>query len=156
MSKILLVVVLFFTGCAYKAPYTTSKPYFIVIKNSQIAVADTGFIKKNESTINLQLFSASTPILDLHVGQMVCINRTCVSKKRFNVEFFGYTHYESFVDEIFRLKPIYDKKNLKKIESGFEQKIETENFDITYRVEGKNLYFRDRKNRVLVRLKELR
>ncbi len=114
MHKLFLVILLFFTGCAYKTPYTSSKPYYIVIKNSQIAVADTGFIKRDENRFNLQLFSASTPVFDLHVDDDVCLDYTCLSKTAFNREFFSDGHYENFIDELFNLRPIYSSKNLKK------------------------------------------
>ena len=156
MYKLLLVIVIFLTGCAYKEPYQSSKPYYVVIKNSQMAVADTGFLKKDGPRLNLQLFSASTPILDLHVESDVCLDYACLSKKSFNTKFFGYAHYESFIDDLFNLKPIYSKKNLKNLDNGFEQKIKTDGYDITYRVDNGNLYFKDRKNRVLIKLKELK
>ena len=156
MYKILLVIILFLTGCSYKEPFLSSKPYYIVIKNSQIAVADTGFIKKDENRINLQLFSASTPIFDLHVKDDVCLDYVCMSKRSFNREFFGFSHYESFINELFNFKPIYDDKNLKKTELGFEQEIKTDEFNIVYKVDGENLYFKDKKNSVLIKLKELK
>jgi hypothetical protein len=156
VHKIFLVAILFFTGCAYKTPYTSSKPYYIVIKNSQIAVADTGFIKRDESRFNLQLFSASTPIFDLHVDDDVCLDYACLSKKSFNVEFFGVSHYDSFIDELFNFQPIYSKKNLKKSEVGFEQKLKSKSYDITYKIENGNLYFKDTKNSVLIKIKELK
>ena len=156
MHKVFLVLLLFFTGCAYKTPYASSKPYYIVIKNSQIAVADTGFIKRDDSRFNLQLFSASTPIFDLHVENNVCLDYVCLSKRSFNVEFFGVSHYESFINELFNFQPIYSKKNLKKTKSGFEQKLKSKSYDITYKIENGNLYFRDKKNRILIKLKELK
>ena len=79
-----------------------------------------------------------------------------MSKRSFNKEFFGISHYESFIDELFNLKPIYDEKNLKKFEVGFEQKLKSKSYDITYRVENGNLYYKDSKNRVLIKLKELK
>ena len=156
MYRFFLILLLFFTGCAYKRPYVSSKPYYMVVKNSQIAVADTGFIKRDGSRFNLQLFSASTPILDLHVDNDVCLDYTCMSKRDFNAKFFGISHYEDFLDELFNFQPVYNRKNLKKSKSGFEQKIKTAEFDIIYRVENGNLYFKDRKNRVLIKLKELK
>ena len=157
MYKIILFfVTIFLIGCSQKVPFNSSIPYYVVMKNAQIAVADTGFIKKDENRLNLQLFSASTPIFDLHVRDDICIEHTCVSKKRFNLEFFGVSHYDDFLEDLLNLKSIYSKKNLKKIENGFEQKIKTTNFDITYRVKNGNLYFKDRKNRILIKLKELK
>ena len=155
VHKILLIAILLFSGCAYKTPYTSSKPYYIVIKNSQISVADTGFIKRDDSRLNLQLFSAGTVLLDLHVEESVCLSYTCMSKESFNKEFFGIRHYKEFIDELFSFKPIFSKKNLKKLDNGFEQKIVTNSYDITYRVENGNLYFKDRTNKVLIKLKEL-
>ena len=156
MYKIFLVTLLFFTGCAYKIPYTSSKPYYIVIKNSQMAVAATGFIKKDDTRLNLQLFSAGTALLDLNIEENVCSRYVCMSKENFNKEFFGIRHYEEFIDELFKLKPIYSERNLEKLKNGFEQKIVTSSYDITYRVEDENLYFKDKKNSVLIKLKELK
>jgi len=155
MYKLFVVLLLFFTGCSYKVPYENSKSYYIVIKNSKIALADTGFIKKDDGRLNLQLFTAGTPVFDLHVKSDVCLDYVCLKKESFNREFFGFRHYESFIDELFNLQPIYGKKNLKKTASGFEQKIKTENYDIAYIVNKKNLYFKDKKNKILIKFKEL-
>ncbi len=156
MYKFFLVALIFFTACSYRVPYTSSIPYYIVIKNSQIAVADTGFIKKDDTRLNIQLFSASAPIFDLHVEENVCLGYSCMSKESFNKKFFRVKHYKEFIDELFNLKPIYDKKNLKKLNNGFEQHIVTDSYDITYKIQNRNLYFKDRKNRVLIKLKELK
>lgn len=156
MYKALLLIGLFFVGCAYKIPYASSTPYYVVIKNSSIAMADTGFIKRDKSRFNLQLFSASTPIFDLHVDDDVCLDYICLTQENFNKKFFGVKHYKGFVDELFNFKSIYNKKNLKKIQNGFEQKFKTDSYDITYRVENGNLYFKDTKNRILIKLKELK
>jgi len=157
MHKILLVfVIIFLVGCSQKLPFNSSTPYYIVMKNNQIAVADTGFIKKDENRLNLQLFSASTPVFDLYVEDNICVEHTCVSKTRFNREFFGTSHYDDFLVDMLNLRPIYDKKNFKKTQNGFEQKIKTENFDITYKVDNGNLYFKDRQNKILIKLRELK
>ena len=156
MYKFFLLIGLFFIGCAYKIHYTSSTPYYVVIKNSSISMADTGFIKRDKSRFNLQLFSASTPIFNLHVDDDVCLDYVCLSQQNFNKKFFGINHYKGFIDELFNFKPIYGKKNLKKNKNSFEQKLKTDSYDITYRVEEGRLYFRDSKNRVLIKLKELK
>ena len=158
MNKCLYLIFLLFlfVGCSQKTPYASSKAYFVVIKNSKIALADTGFIKKDNERLNLQLFSASAPIFDLHVKEDVCIDYMCLARESFNNEFFGFSHYKTFVDELFNMQPIYKQKNIEKTKDGFKQQIKTENYDITYRVQNNNLYFKDRKNRVLIKLKELK
>lgn len=150
------LIAMLFLGCAQKIPYSSSNSYFIVIKNSKIALADTGFIKKDKDRLNLQLFSASTPIFDLHVKDDVCIDMVCLKKESFNHEFFGFKHYEHFVDELFNMEPIYNQTNMIKNKNGFEQNIKTSDYDITYRVDNGNLYFKDRKNKILIKLKELK
>jgi len=152
----LIFTLFLFVGCSYKTPYASSQAYFAVIKNSKIALADTGFIKKDDNRLNLQLFSASSPIFDLHVKDDVCIGYTCLSRESFNSKFFGYKHYEDFVEELFNMQPIYNEQNLVSTKDGFEQNIKTENYDIVYKIENQNLYFKDKKNKVLIKLKELK
>ena len=156
MLKYLLVLLFIFTGCSVKMPYTSSQSYFVVIKNSQLALADTGFIRKRDGDLNLQLFSASTPVFDLHVKDSICVDLLCLDRESFNQKFFGYGHYNTFVDELFNMQPIYNQTNIVKNAAGFEQKIKTQNYDIIYRVANGNLYFKDKQNRILIKIKELK
>lgn len=152
----LVIISLVFVSCSQKIPYASSKAYFVVIKNAKIALADTGFIKKDNERFNLQLFSASTPIFDLHVKDNVCIGFTCLDKKSFNKEFFGFEHYENLIQELFDMQPIYNKTNIVRFEGGFEQDIISDDYDISYKVDNGNLYFKDSKNKILIKLKELK
>jgi hypothetical protein len=146
---------LLFLGCAPKISYESSQAYYIMIKNSKIAIADTGFIKKNANTINLQVFSASAPLLELTISENICIGSWCQDWESFNEEFFGTSHYKTFINKLLDFQPIYNKKNMIKIANGFSQKIKTDKYDIEYRVKNDTLYFKDSKNRVLIKLKKL-
>lgn len=143
-------------GCSFKNPYMSSKSYHVVIKNKQIALSDTGFIKKDSKRFNLQLFSAGTPVLDLLIKDDVCLDYVCVSKEKFNSDFFGYSHYKTFVDDLFNFKPIYNGKSLKKLKNGFNQSLKTKHYDVFYEIKEDSLYFKDKQNRVLIKLKEIR
>jgi len=145
-----------FIGCSQKEVYTSSDAYFVVIKNSKIAIGDTGFIKNNKDSLNLQVFSVASVIFELVLKDDVCVNSLCLNKTSFNEEFFGTKHYENFVDELFHFKPIYNEKNIQKTKNGFTQYIKTKDFDISYKVEGKTLYFKDRKNKILIKLRKLK
>lgn len=151
-----LLLLLLFTGCSFKSPYVSSKAYHVVIKNSTLALSDTGFIKRDNKRFNLQLFSAGTPVLDLVVKEDVCMDYICLGKEEFNKRFFGFRHYKNFVNDLFEFKPLYSKKNLKETKTGFSQNLTAVNYDIFYKVEEGNLYFKDKKNRVLIKLKELK
>lgn len=157
MFKYLLIffISFIFIGCAVKTPYASSKAYHVVIKNLKFAVSDTGFLKKDDKRLNLQLFSASTPILDILIKEDICLNFLCMEKEAFNYEFFGTKHYETFIEELFNLQPIYKQINMQSKENGFEQRIKTNFYDITYKVQGNNLYFKDTKNNILIKFKEL-
>jgi len=149
------IIIFIFIGCAPKIQYTSSQAFFIVIKNSKIAIADVGFIKKNKDNLNLQIFSASTPIFELIVSDDICIDSLCMDKKSFNAEFFEKVHYETFITELLNFQPIYDEKNIIKTDKGFSQNIKTESFDIKYKVENETLYFKDKKNKILIKLRKL-
>jgi hypothetical protein len=150
-----VLLALLFFGCAQKTVYNSSQAYYIVIKNPKMSIADTGFIKKNEDALNVQVFSASTPLLELEVSQNICINSLCLKAKRFNKEFFGTSHYETFINELLSFNPIYEEKNIIKEANGFSQTIKTENYEITYRVKNDTLYFKDSHNNILIKLRKL-
>jgi hypothetical protein len=127
-----------------------------VIKTNQIAIADMGFLKESKGYKNLQIFTAGKAILSVELSNyFTCVNGTCTTKKDFNKRFFGVGHYKNIMDDILSGKPIYNRKNLKSNSKGFMQIIENKNFDITYRVDFKNIYFKDRLNGVLIKLERI-
>lgn len=151
----IILATLLLAGCAQKMHYDRAQAYFIVIKNPKIALADTGFIKKNNREFNLQIFALGTPIYDLHVGEQICESGLCVSGERFNLEFFGAPHYASLLADILDAKPIYAGQNLVQTKEGFMQKITTESYDIDYRVDAKTLSFRDSVQNTRIKLRKL-
>lgn len=156
MIRLCLFIVVFFSACSLKEAALSSFPYHIVIKNSQIALNDTGFLLVKNHTKELQVFSAGTPILDLHVeDKKICLNTTCTNKTYFNQKFFGVRHYENILNEMLSFQPIYEGKNLKKLQNGFEQTFHAQNYDIFYKVENGRLYFKDKKNRILIKFDKL-
>lgn len=154
--RIVLVLGLLLSGCSLKTPVISSKPYRVLIKNKNIALNDTGFLNFKAKEKNIQVFSAGNVILNLHVeNKKVCLDSSCMKKNYFNQKFFGFKHYPSFIDDLLLFKPIYNGKNLRKLQNGFEQRLVGENYDIFYRVEDNKLYFKDKKNKVLMKLNEL-
>lgn len=152
---VVLVLGFVFFGCSVKVNYTQSGAYAFVIKNSKIAIADTGFIKHSAKQINLQIYKASESILELDIRENACINGVCLQKEEFNRRFFSFRHYPELMEDILRKEPLYEGKNLVKTKSGFEQTIKTDDFDILYEVTEETSYFKDRKNGVLLKLKSL-
>lgn len=152
----LICTLLIFLGCSQKIQIQSSLAAVIVIKNSQIALADTGFVNYAQDAIELQIYKASTVVFELLVRDDVCLDGYCMKKSAFNRRFFGYKHYENFLDDILHSKQIYDGKGLKKISNGFEQKLLSEDYDLHYRVQAGQIYLKDKKNAVLLKLRPIK
>lgn len=151
-----LLMLLFLSGCATKQEITSSETYVITIKNKQIALSDTGFINQGKDYTNVQIFSAGSVLFNLEImGNNICLDGRCLDKLAFNQQFFQEEHYAGLMQEIIAKQPIYEKKNLKQTSNGFEQELELSNSHLVYKVEGSNLTFRDTKNGIVLRLKQL-
>lgn len=151
----LFVFVLFLTACAIKYDINYSAPYKIVIKTKDIAISDGGFLKKADNYKSIQIFSVGKLVLHVELKDNACINGYCTNRLNFNDRFFGYTYYANLLDDILDKKEIYGGTDRVKIKDGFEQNIKTKNYDITYRVDNKSIYFKDRINHILIKLKRL-
>lgn len=151
-----ILAMLFLGGCAVKKDITSSTPSMITIKNKQLALSDTGFINRGKAYANVQVFSAGTVLFNLEmVGNYVCMEGKCVDKLTFNQHFFQAEHYEGLLEDILNRAPIYGGEKLRKVDGGFEQEFEFKESHIFYKVDAKTLLFKDTKQNVLIRLKEL-
>ncbi len=150
-----LILSLFLVSCSLKHNINFSAPYKIVIKTQKIAIADSGFIKKADGYKSIEIFSAGILALHVELGVDACINGYCTDRLDFNKRFFGYKHYASLLDDILDKKEIYGGAGKTKTEDGFEQRLETKNYSIIYRVAVKSIYFKDSLNHILIKLKRL-
>lgn len=153
---VMMFFLLLLTGCATKVPITSSDTYLISIKNKQIALSDTGFINHGKGYTNVQIFSAGSILFNLEVQDDVCLDGRCTSRIEFNKLFFEHPHYEAMISDVLEMKPLYDGKNKVTIEGGFEQELDLQNSYISYKVQNKALTFRDSKNGIVIKLKELK
>ena len=145
----LLVILLLFSGCAIKRP-TISQPVAFVFKTPNLKIAATGFLYKN-SHIKLQGYSGANPIFTLLLTKRVCINDRCMSYESFNKLVLSPTYPPQLIRNILLAKPIFNGKNLQKSQRGFEQRVDS----ILYRVKDRVVYFKDKKNAILIKIKEL-
>ena len=152
----MIFIILLFSGCATKIPIISSDTYLVTIKNKQMALSDTGFLNYGKDYINVQIFSAGAVLFNLEVQENVCLDGRCTSRMEFNKRFFEYPHYEAMINDILEMKPLYDGKNKVTIEGGFEQELDLLGSYISYKVQGKSLSFKDSKNGILIKLKELK
>ncbi len=152
--------IIFFTlfllaGCSIKHQIKFSAPYKIVIKTKDIAIADSGFVKKADGYKSIEIFTLGKLTLHVEIGNDACINGYCTDRIDFNRRFFGYQHYANLLDDILDKSQIYGGVGKIEMQGGFLQEIKTKNYDIIYRVTDKTIYFKDRMNHILIKLKKL-
>lgn len=147
-----LISVVFF-GCAKLTP-KLSKAMNCTIISPLIKISDAGFLHKFGNQNSVQIYSSGVNIVNLDIkNDKICLNNTCDDELIFNRKFFAKEHYKGLLSDILDFKPIYNSKHLIKTDCGFTQNI-SEN-SIQYQVCNKSLEFRDLKNSVKIKLKEV-
>lgn len=155
LKLILFVGFFFYTGCSVREPVHQSLPYLISIKTPQMAFSDTGFINESTTQSQLQIFNAGTLVLNIEIGQNICIDGTCLSKEDFNKRFFGAVHYADLLENIIHQKALFEGIGYTKTSEGFSQQINLPDAMIDYRVANGSLFFKEAKHNILIRLKPL-
>ncbi|CAA6804539.1 MAG: Unknown protein [uncultured Sulfurovum sp.] len=130
---------------------------FIVMKTPTVKFADMGFIYDTPSKVKVEVYTAGQPLVDLEINsQNICLSlMKCMDKKDFNKEVLSESYSDTLLENIFRGKPIFEKKNLEKQDNGFVQKISKEGlYNISYSVVSGNRVFRDTINKIVIKVRE--
>ena len=151
----LVALALFFTACSIKN-YKQTSSKIIIIKSPKIKFADLGYIRNSDKAIELELFLAGKAIKKIQINHLVCVDEGCMSKSSFNDEYLSASYPDELLQNILLGLEIYDGKNLVKTANGFEQHIKSENIDIRYSVTPSVTAFKDRKNRIIFKIKEIK
>ena len=152
--RFLFVILFFFAGCAIKQPIV-SYPVSIVFKTPAIKIAASGFVKRSTRRVEVEGYMAGQPVLELIAAKRVCINGSCMSYGMFNERILGARYPRLLIYHILRGEPIFGGAGLQKDAKGFIQRIEEDNFAIIYRSNPENIYFKDSKNRILIKMRRL-
>ena len=160
-----LILTLLVTGCSTKnifsqkpaiKPITKSEK--ITMKTKKFAFSDTGFYKNNSEYIQLQVYATGVAVADMKFykdDDKVCVGYKCSNKKYFKDNFLSKYYPNNLIVNILTKQPILDEKNLQKTTDGFVQNIKTKEYDITYKTTPNSIYFKDRQNKILIKLKDL-
>ena len=148
------LLLLMLSGCGAK-PFVKSESATIILKTPKIKFADMGYVRSNEDVIALELFTAGQPVGKFEIESMVCVDgEGCLRKSSFNEEYLNVHYPDTLMEDVLRGVPIYDALNLSKNEHGFKQNILDEYVDIKYKVSEKQIYFKDRQNGILIKIKK--
>ncbi len=158
-KKILLAItVLLISGCSSKniVQEKNQESAFIILKTPKIKYADMGFIYRGDSFIKVEIYQMGQAIMSLTInGMNICLSTLkCMEKRDFNKEMLIASYPDTILENIFRGKPIFKGKNLKKEANGFSQNIEErDKYKIKYSVIGNNKIFRDSKNSIKIEVR---
>lgn len=136
-----------------------STSYKVTMKTKKFAFSDTGFLVKYTNSLHLNVLAMGKSVLDLKIKKSeddICVGSLCNTKHGFNQSFLVGSYPDNFIENVLQKKPIFSSKNLTKTSSGFVQQIISDSYEIKYQVTNKGLYFKDKKNNILIKLRELK
>lgn len=149
-----LIFSFFVVGCTPKKPLL-SKSFLVVLKTKELRFADTAFVNIWEKEAEISAYVVGKNALEIHFGGNVCVDGICMDKKEFNSRFLHYTYYNNLFLDVLKKKRLSLDGDFADTDDGFVQKAENKNFNIIYQVSKKEVFFRDRKNNIIIKLKEL-
>lgn len=154
MKYLLVFLVLFFSACSVKQVEKSSK--MVVFKTKNIRFSDLGYIGAGKESVEIDLYVVGKAFKKISINGMICIEgEGCMRKSSFNEEYLCSAYPDDLLKNIFLAKPIYESKNLEKTADGFLQNISGNGVDIVYKVDAKAVYFKDRKNKILIKMKDV-
>ena len=154
MRYISVLLALLLSACSLKN-YEHTESKVVIIKTPKLKFSDLAYIKHTDSAVALELFITGKLVQKISIDYLICVNEGCMSKSSFNSEYLNAEYPDEILQNIILGLPIYERKNLIKNVDGFTQNIKTKNVDISYSVSSKQIYFKDKKNRIIFKIKDM-
>jgi len=155
MRYFLLSFILLFSACSIKN-YEHTESKIVTIKTPKIKFSDIGYLRHTDKALELELFMAGHVFKRISINHLVCVSdEGCMSKEGFNSEYLSSAYPPELLQNILLGHKIFDGENLTKNSSGFMQRILTQDVNIKYIVKPKEIYFKDRKNHILFKIKDV-
>ena len=148
---LILFLLLILVNCSSHI-YQIKQPYLITIKSKKLKFSDLGFIAKSkkEDSILINIFSLGHQILKLEIDNFISIDDGVpIPPSLFNSQYLSSDYPPNILKNIFLGKPIFQGEKIKFLANGFFQEFQS----IKYRVSQSEIYFKDSKNHILIKLK---
>ncbi len=156
MKKYIILLFLPLLISCSKLAVVQNEPILMTLKTNTLKYSDAGFLRNGTYGDEVQLFNAGFLVLELKTKQNhICLNKICLKKRRFNEKFLSKFYYDELLEDILNKRPIFGKQNLKPLKNGFSQDILDKNKNINYIIEFKNIRFKDKKNKIFIKIKAL-
>jgi len=155
MKYTFILVTLLFTACSFKN-YEHAESKVVIIKTPKLKFSDLAYIKHSGDAVALELFIAGKLVQKISIDYLICVDEGCMSKSGFNSEYLNSAYPDNILQNIILGKPIYKRENFLKNRDGFEQTIKNRSVNINYRVNSHETYFKDRKNHIIFKIKDIK
>lgn len=155
MRYMIFILILIFGGCSSKV-YEHTQTKIVTFKTQKIKFSDVGYVRHSDKSIELELFVAGKSIEKFSINHLVCTTKDgCMSKSSFNKEYLSGAYYDDILQDIVLGRPIYNGIAVQKSQDGFAQEIKGDDVEISYRVTFDAIFFRDRKNSIILNIKDI-
>ena len=156
MKYFFVVVLLFFSACSIKN-YELTTTKLVTIKTKKFRFSDIGYLRHTNDALQLELFMAGQVVKRIEINHLICVSdEGCIDKKSFNAEYLSETYPESLLQNVLLGKEIFNGQNLQKSSFGFTQTIFTQDVAIVYHVTPQEIYFKDKTNHILFKIKDIK
>ncbi len=142
-------------GCAAKQ-YEKHETCLIVFKTAKLKYADLGYIHHNKDEVKVDLFMAGQPVRSIEVGKSICFEEGCMSRSDFNKAYLHASYPDDLLLNVLLGYPLFEKAAITEFLDGFEQEFQGPEYDISYKVHGTHIYFKDRKNKILIKISKIK
>jgi hypothetical protein len=148
---LLALILSLFISCSHQPILQKSKS-LLLIKSKYFRFNDIVFVRKYKDKITIDALSSGKEIASINITKdNICMNYFCYNYKTFNKKYLGKTYKDNILYFMLLNKPMFHKKHLKRTKYGFTQKIS----NILYKKNHNSLLFKDKKTKVLIKLKRL-
>lgn len=100
-----------------------------------------GFFNEYESKKSLDVYALGTPVFKIDFDDMVCVGYGCMGKEEFVKSYISESLYPDAMNDILSQKPLKIGSKITTYDGGFMQEATDSGYDITYKVDKKEIYF---------------
>jgi len=157
MKYFFVSIILFLsTACSIKN-YEFTETKIVTLKTAKIKFSDIAYLRHTDNALELELFMAGHVFKRITINHLICVSdEGCMSKRAFTDAYLNKAYPQDILQNIVLGHKIFDGKNLIKNSSGFIQHIKTDKVNIKYIVKPQEIYFKDKKNHILFKIKDIK
>ena len=142
-------------GCTSKH-YSISEPKIITIKSPKLKFADTGYIRHDDTSVEVELFTAGIAVEKIVIDDQVCVSAGCMEEGKFVKEYLYPDYPTDTMRNVLLGKDIFSSKGKEEMCDGrLFQFIRNDEMDIIYRRGKGEIYFKDRLNSLIIKIEDL-